>query len=59
VKRHITRIEREEPLRKANDAWVAYIADPELRREAAEEDAIWEVTLLDGLDDEEWPQPEP
>jgi hypothetical protein len=53
--RYITRIERETLLRKVNEVWAAHIADSDLRREAEEEDAVWEVTLLDGLDDEEWP----
>jgi hypothetical protein len=50
--RYITRIERETLLRKANEVWAAHIADPDVRRDA--EDAVWEVTLLDGLDNEEW-----
>ena len=51
--RAITRIERETLLRNANEVWAAHIADCDLRREAEDEEADWEMTLLDGIDDEE------
>ena len=45
---------REQLLRDANDAWAAIKADPDAWREIQDEDQLWDITLMDGLEDERW-----
>jgi len=54
VDRDIKRSRSEQILTQSNEAWLILMEDPELRREIEAEDAAWEATLLDGLEDEEW-----
>lgn len=52
--RAVERYRREQLLRDANDAWVAIMADPVARREIEDADKAWDVTLMDGLEEERW-----
>lgn len=52
--RAVERYRREQLLRDANDAWAAIKADPVAWRELKDEDKVWDVTLMDGLEDEPW-----
>lgn len=52
--RAVDRYRREQLLRAANDAWAAIKADPSAWREMKHEDAVWDATLIDGLEDEPW-----
>jgi hypothetical protein len=52
--RAVDRERREQLLAEANAAWAVVLADPQSRAESEAEDALWEGTLADGLDAEEW-----
>jgi len=41
-------------LREANAAWAAIIADPAARAEVEAERTLWDATLADGLESEDW-----
>jgi hypothetical protein len=45
---------REQLLGEANEAWAALQADPTAMIEVAAEQALWDRTLGDGLEPEEW-----
>lgn len=49
---------RDRVFAEANAAWAAQRADPEALRQLQQEDALWEATLMDGLDpDDVWDTP--
>ena len=50
----IERYRRERWLEGANQEWAALQADPQAKEELAAEQALWDSTLLDGLEQEEW-----
>jgi hypothetical protein len=58
---HLVPIERrshEELLREANAAWARIIADPAARAEIDAERALWDATVGDGLEPENWDPPD-
>ena len=54
LERAVERYQREQLLGEANDAWAALQADPAAMTEIEGEQALWEQTLGDGLEREEW-----
>ncbi len=54
VERVVERYQREQLLTGANDAWATLQADPVARADVEAEQALWEQTLGDGLEREEW-----
>ena len=50
----VERYRRERWLEEANEEWAAIRADPQAMAEIAAEQALWDNTLLDGLEDEQW-----
>ena len=54
VERAVDRYQREQLLSEANDAWAALQADPATVADIEGEQALWEQTLGDGLEREEW-----
>jgi predicted transcriptional regulator len=52
LERAVDRYWREVFLRQANAEWARIVADPEALKEIEAEDALWEVTFADGLQDE-------
>lgn len=48
------RYRREQILKEANRQWAAIMKDPQAMAEIKAEMAIWDGTLADGLDPEEW-----
>ena len=54
VERAVERYQREQLLTGANEAWAVLQADPAARADIEAEQALWEQTLGDGLEREEW-----
>lgn len=54
VEHAVDRYRREQVLLQANAAWSELMLDPEFRAEMAAEDALWDTTVGDGLEDELW-----
>ncbi len=54
VERAVERYQREQLLSEANDDWAALQADRTATVELAIEQALWDRTLGDGLEREEW-----
>ena len=54
VERAVERYQREQLLTGANEAWAVLQADPSARADIEAEQALWEQTLGDGLEREEW-----
>ncbi len=54
LERVVARYQREQLLAEANAAWAEIRADPAASAEIATEQALWEQTLDDGLEREEW-----
>ena len=52
--RAVERYRRQQLLLEANEQWAAIMSDPDARREIEAEDRLWEATLADGLEREEW-----
>jgi hypothetical protein len=48
------REDREALLERANEEWARILEDPIARAEAQAEQELWDATLADGLDDEDW-----
>lgn len=46
------RVRRERILEQANLAWARLLEDPEFKAEMDAEDALWENTVADGLEDD-------
>lgn len=51
IERAIERLYREEFLAAANAAWEAILEDPQAREEIAAEQALWDQTIADGLEE--------
>ena len=54
IEQAVDRWQREHLLREANAAWAAIIADPAENAEVEAERGVWEATVADGLDPEDW-----
>lgn len=54
LERVISRYRREQLLAEANAAWGRIRAEPGASAEVEAEQAMWEQTLADGLEPEEW-----
>lgn len=54
IEQAVERWQREHLLREANAAWAAIIADPAARAEIEAERALWDATVADGLEPEDW-----
>lgn len=54
LERAVDRFRRAQVLHNANAIWEAILKDPAARAEVEAEDALWDGTLADGLDAEEW-----
>jgi hypothetical protein len=54
VERAVERYQREQLITEANEAWAALQADPATMADIDAEQALWEQTLGDGLEREEW-----
>ncbi len=52
IEKALDRLARENLLKKANEAYEALRSDPEAWAEELRERGEWDVTLLDGLEDE-------
>lgn len=48
----VKKLEREDLLRRTNEAYAALREDPEAWNDLMRERAEWDVTLMDGLEDE-------
>ena len=54
VERAVERYQREQLLTGANEAWAVLQADPVARADIEAEQALWEQTLGNELEPEEW-----
>ncbi len=54
IEQAVDRWQRELLLREANAAWAAILADPGASAEIEGERALWETTVADGLEPEDW-----
>lgn len=54
IEQAVERWEREHLLREANADWAEIIADPAASAEIEAERALWDATVADGLEAEEW-----
>ncbi len=54
IEQAVDRWQRELLLREANAAWAAIIADPVASADIKSERAMWETTVADGLDSDDW-----
>ena len=54
LERAVEQYQREQLLTEANEAWAALQADSTATIEVAVEQALWDRTLGDGLEREEW-----
>lgn len=54
VEQAVERYRREAWLAEANAAWAAIRADPGAMAEVRAEQELWDQTLADGLEEEEW-----
>jgi predicted transcriptional regulator len=54
LERAVDRYEREQLFAEANAAWAAIQADPAAMAEIEAEQELWDRTLADGLEDDEW-----
>ncbi len=54
IGRAVEQYRREQLLAEANEAWAALQADPAAMAEIEAEQALWDQTLGDGLEREEW-----
>ena len=54
IEQAVERWQREHLLCEANAAWAAIIADPAASAEIEAERALWETTVADGLEPEDW-----
>lgn len=54
IEQAVERWQREHLLREANAAWAAIVADPAASAEIEAERALWEATVADGLEPEDW-----
>lgn len=49
----VERLRRERFFERVDAEWAAIMADPQARAEVEAEQALWDQTLMDGLEDEE------
>lgn len=54
IERAVDLYRREQILAQANAAWSTLMQDPESRADFEAEDAVWDATVGDGLEDEAW-----
>ncbi len=54
VERAVERYQREQLLTGSNEAWAVLQVDPTAMADIEAEQALWEQTLGDGLEPEEW-----
>lgn len=54
IERAVDLYRREQILRQANAAWAKLMEDPEAKAELDAEDALWDATVGDGLEDDPW-----
>lgn len=54
IERAVDLYRREQILLQANAAWAKLMEDPEAKAELDAEDALWDATVGDGLEDDPW-----